>query len=376
MKKLFLLIWENPKSHQTIFPIVKKLSKKFRIYLISRLDNKISYLEKKDSNFSHYCYQKEFKYSKNSQILNKFYLLYFLLYSLIKIILYQPKYIYIINKYPLLIVFFIKIFSNSKIIYHNFDYEPKNKNFFHILLNKIEKKVVRYLYLIIFSHEKRAIKFLNDTKIKKKYLIFNNSLSLDYYKKYKKRKNHISFTKKKLFYFGSIGPGHALNNIIKSFKYLENNIYLTIYGWVVDYNYYKNIKKLIIENNLSKNISVKLDVKDYVWKQEILKNHLGIALYEDISLSHKYMFTASQKINAYIAANIPVLVTKNRDNKKFIDKYNCGVCTSLYPKMIAKNINLTLKNKKKYLTIKKNTNKTFKKVFNFENQFKKIENEL
>ena len=88
------------------------------------------------------------------------------------------------------------------------------------------------------------------------------------------------------------------------------------------------------------------------------------------------MFTASQKINAYIAANIPVLVTKSRDNKKFIDKYNCGVCTSLDPKMIAKNINLSLKSKKKYLTLKKNTNKAFKKVFNFENQFKKIENEL
>ena len=36
-------------------------------------------------------------------------------------------------------------------------------------------------------------------------------------------------------------------------------------------------------DNLSKNISVKLDVKDYVWKHEILKNHLGIALNEDIS---------------------------------------------------------------------------------------------
>ena len=84
------------------------------------------------------------------------------------------------------------------------------------------------------------------------------------------------------------------------------------------------------------------------------------------------MFPASQKINACLAAGIPLLVSRSKDMLKFKSKYKCCVTTSLKPKTIAKNINLIFKNKKNYKYLKKNCLKAFKSTFNFENQFRKL----
>ena len=46
------------------------------------------------------------------------------------------------------------------------------------------------------------------------------------------------------------------------------------------------------------------------------------------------------------------------------------------PNIIAKNINLIFKNKNKYNKLKKNCEKSFRKEFNFENQFRKNKQEI
>ena len=100
----------------------------------------------------------------------------FLLISLFYIILNRPKCVYIINRYPLIIAGLMKVFLKIKIIYHNLDYDPNPKTFFHKIVRKFEFNAVNYLDLLIFSHEKRAKKFFKDVNTKKKYLIFYNSL--------------------------------------------------------------------------------------------------------------------------------------------------------------------------------------------------------
>ena len=82
---------------------------------------------------------------------------------------------------------------------------------------------------------------------------------------------------------------------------------------------------------------MKINLKDFEWKQEMLNSHLGVALYDNSNLSHKFMFTASQKINAYIAAKLPLLISNSKDNQNFIETHRCGICTSLESKIIAKN---------------------------------------
>ena len=164
--------------------------------------------------------------------------------------------------------------------------------------------------------------------------------------------------------------------MIKSTGYMNKNLILEIYGWIVDRNYYLKMYEYLKKNNLNKKVIFKLDVKDFVWKSKMMEANLGIALYEVKSLSHKFMFSASQKINAYLAASLPILVSNTKDNINFLSKYKCGIATNLEPKLIAKNINLIFKRKKLYQSLKRNSKNTFINEFNFEKQFKKIRNQL
>ena len=375
MNKIFFLIWANPSSHQVILPIIRSFSKISKIYLFSSSNKSIELLDKKDSNYSKYCKHKKIPFFENQNFINKLSLIYFLAISFFYILLNKPKYVYIIDKYPLILTFFIKFFLKTKIIYHNLDYEPIAEGLFQKIIKRIELRSVQYLDFLIFSHNMRAKKFFKDSKIKKKFIIFYNSLPTDFYKKYKNK--YLKNTKKKkLFYFGSIGPGHGLFDLIKSAKFLDNNLNLEIYGWVVDDNFYSKIRKFIKKNNLDEKITIKLNVKDFVWKSKMMDAQLGVALYEIKSLSHKFMFPASQKINAYLAACLPVLVSNTKDNKNFLANYKCGVSTHLNSKLIAKNINLIFRNKKLYKSLKKNSKNAFLSEFNFEKQFKKIRDKI
>ena len=188
MKKVFFLIWENPSSHQIILPIIKRFSKFSEVFLFSSLNKNIEFLDKKDSNFSKYCKHKKIPYFENLGFINKLSLFYFLTISFIYIIHNKPKYVYILNKYPLILTFLIKLFSRTKIIYHNLDYDPFCDGFFQKILKKIEFKSIKFLDLLIFSHKSRAKRFLKDSKNKKKFIVFYNSLPKDFYIKYKKKK--------------------------------------------------------------------------------------------------------------------------------------------------------------------------------------------
>lgn len=374
MNKIFFLIWANPSSHQVILPIIRSFSKFGKIYLFSSSNKNIEILDKKDSNYSKYCKHKKIPYFENKIFINKLSLIYFLVISFLYILYNKPKYVYIIDKYPLILTFLIKLFLKTNIIYHNLDYEPTTKGIFQKIIKKIELSSVKYLDLLIFSHKMRAKKFFKDSKIKKKFVIFYNSLPIDFYKKYKS--NHSKKTKKKLFYFGSIGPGHGLFELIKSTKFIDKNLSLEIYGWVVDKNYYSKIYNFIKKNNLGSKILIRLNVKDFVWKSKMMNADLGIALYEIRSLSHKFMFPAAQKINAYLAACLPVLVSNSKDNKSFLANYKCGVSTHIDSKSISKNINLIFRKKGFYSSLKKNSKNAFLNEFNFEKQIKKIHNQI
>ncbi len=374
MNKIFFLIWANPSSHQVILPIIRSFSKFGKIYLFSSSNKNIETLDKRDSNYSKYCKHKKIPFFENQMFINKLSLIYFLVISFFYILYNRPKYVYIIDKYPLVLTFFIKFFLKTRIIYHNLDYEPIAKGIFQKIMKKIELSSVQYLDLLIFSHKMRAKKFFKDSKIKKKFIIFYNSLPTDFYKKYKSK--HSQKIVKKIFYFGSIGPGHGLFELIKSAKFIDKNLILEIYGWIVDKSYYSKIYEFIKKNNLENKILIKLNVKDFVWKSKMMNAHLGIALYEIKSLSHKFMFPAAQKINAYLAAYLPVLVSNSKDNKIFLANHKCGVSTHIDSKSIAKNINLIFRKQKFYKFLKKNSKNAFLNEFNFEKQFKKIRDQI
>tara|TARA_B100001964_G_C14242906_1_gene605967 strand:- start:1588 stop:1917 length:330 start_codon:yes stop_codon:yes gene_type:complete len=99
----------------------------------------------------------------------------------------------------------------------------------------------------------------------------------------------------------------------------------------------------------------------------------GIAFYEPVNTSHKYMVGASQKINSYLSANLPIVNSKQKQFKDFNQKYKCSINVDINnPYKIAKSILIILSNDKKYNKLKKNSNIAFKNKFNFEKQLEKI----
>lgn len=357
-KKYFLIMWENPSAYYFMNYLIKKISKKFNLYIFF-LDNKFE--SNLNTNFEEILKNcKVFKFYKKKNISNKLLYLKFLYKILKSASKEKPHYIYMINRYSIFTLLVLNFFSNSKKIYHNLDFNV-GKNLYFKILNILEKICVYFCDVLIVSHPKRKQYFPNCNNLKK--IVFYNCIN----EIKNNQSSQINLSKKKIaYYFGSLGPSHGLKNLVKSFI-LSNEFYLVIHGWVVDKSYFKELKKIARK---SKNIIIKTNVKKKVWVNQLSKSSLGLALYKNNSYSHKYMSGASQKINIYLAAGLPILTSNSKDFQIFEKKYSCSKSVNIESiDDIIKGIKKTL-NAKIY---KKNAKKAFNSEFNFETQFKKIE---
>jgi hypothetical protein len=85
------------------------------------------------------------------------------------------------------------------------------------------------------------------------------------------------------------------------------------------------------------------------------------------------MVGASTKFNNYLYANIPFLVSKNKDFITFGERLKIyEVVDPQNPINIAKSINILKSNKKLYEKLKKNGKELFSDSMNFECQFNKF----
>jgi len=175
---------------------------------------------------------------------------------------------------------------------------------------------------------------------------------------------------------GTIGKGHALENIITSFNYLDDKFNLTIIcHYIFSKNQYLNyLNKLIITNNLSHRIKIHTTFNYENFIEELKKSHIGLAIYEPTNLSHRYMIGASNKINYYIKYSLPVVLSKIEEHITFIKKYKNGVNVNhKNPKAIAQGIRKISINNFNYKKMSSNSFAVFKNEFNFYNKFKIIE---
>ena len=73
--------------------------------------------------------------------------------------------------------------------------------------------------------------------------------------------------------------------------------------------------------------------------KKMIDSDLGVAFYEPVNTSHKFMTGASQKINSYLAAGLPVLLSNEQQFKLFTKKYKCSVNANIKkPQEIANKI--------------------------------------
>jgi len=370
MSNILCLYWGNPTFYPYIVEKLKYFKNKKKIYFVSRTYKDFFF---KKNFLKNLCRSYTVPHLEN-KILHIFSYVFFILLSFYILIFKNIKIVILYDRNVTIFFFIAKIFK-KKIIYHNFDYNPETilfpKKFKIFILQKIEKICAKYSNLLIFSNDLRAKKFLYKNKINNRYLIAYNGPSLD--KKNVLKKNP---KQKNIIWTGTLGKGHALENIIKSFSFLDKKINLTIICHYVfsSEEYLNNINRLIINNNLAERIKIFTTLTYNNFIKQLRNSIIGLAIYEPTNLSHKYMLGASNKINFYMKYSLPLVLSKNTEQVSFIKKYKNGVNVNHKdPKYIALGIKKILANKINYKKMSLNSCKTFRKEFNFYNKFKQIE---
>ena len=162
-------------------------------------------------------------------------------------------------------------------------------------------------------------------------------------------------------------------NLIKSFKYLPVNYHLTLCGIVLNKNFYSDLKSIIRSSNIERRVKINVSASKKQWVKKMIGSDLGVAFYEPVNTSHKFMTGASQKINSYLAAGLPVLLSDELQFKLFTKKYKCSVNANIKkPQEIANKIKSIFFKREKFKKLKNNSLSAFKNNFNFDNQIKKI----
>ncbi len=378
MKKIFFIIWGNPKFYQTLVFLSQKISKQnFKIFIIAR-------------NLSHEKdIIKKVYFGKNVHILNSpnFFLksnnlldyLIFIFYVFFQFLLIAPNNVIFFNKKSLFCILILKIFrKNTNFTYHNFDFDlvQNTKILKEKILIKFELFCSRFCENLIFPSKERSKIFKKNSKNKKgKFYSFMNCFPVNFqarksskFKSFLIKRNLIE--KKIVCYLGSIGPNHYLHEAVKSFKFINEKIVLVIAGNSIN-NYAKYLKDKIKTYKLKNKVFIIEDVSNDYWYEILKYSKLGLCFYKRINLSHKYMAGTSQKFNNYLFSNIPMIVNDGNDFKKFKIKYDLfDITKSNYPKKIASSIKNILKNTNRYKKIKSNMKITFRNKLNFEKQYR------
>jgi len=379
-KKIFFIVWGNPKFYQTLVSLSKYLSQKnYKVYIFTqKINPEQDIIENID--FGRHskiiCHPLHCSYFPN--LFNFFT---FILYSLFLFLIFRPANTVLFNQHALFCAPLIKLFKKKshKIIYHNFDFDllsnlkiirEKSLRFFEVYLSK-------FCDYLIFPTINRAKIFKKDSNITNtKLLEFKNcfpknfspmkSSKLETFLK----KNNLH-NKKIICHLGTISPGHFIINIIKSARYINNNYIIVIAGTARN-KYAVRLIELINKFNLSNKVFIFENVKNSLWFEILFKSDLGLCFYEDTNLSHNHMSGTSQKFNNYVFANKPMIVNNNNDFLQFKKSFDIfDTVSPTDPKKIALKINFLLNNKARYYKIKKNLKISFLKELNFEVQFKK-----
>ena len=379
-KKIFIILWGDPDFYQTIFFLSKHLSKKnYYVYIIKRKSNKLSKLINNiDYGRNSKILDLSFSSGSNNFILNLIDLIYFSIQSLKYFLSIKPEKVIFFNYKSLYIQLLFNLFkkNNNKFVYHNFDFDLQ-ENLLSLkekLNSKLEIFLSKFSDYLIFPSKERAQVFKKISKRRDDvFFEFKNCFPLNFTKIRKKSSKFDlknKFKKKKIIcHLGSIGPSHNLKEIVLAGKYIGKDKIIVIGGFSID-GYSDYLNKLIIKNHLKDKVLILKDIKNDLWFEILLNSKIGLCFYEQHNLSHKYMAGTSTKFNNYLLFKKPMIVSNNKNFKLFKKKFDIfDLVNSSNPKKIAYQINSLLKNKQRYLKIKKNMGMAFRTDLNFENQF-------
>tara|TARA_B100000989_G_scaffold298702_1_gene289309 strand:+ start:1077 stop:2279 length:1203 start_codon:yes stop_codon:yes gene_type:complete len=217
--------------------------------------------------------------------------------------------------------------------------------------NKLILIIIRYITRLIYNNcdlilvqSKKFIypvKKLSNTQIR---TFYNPSqFSSVRKKKYKVKKNKI----KKIYYTGNIGNAQNLENLIKFCKNTKlNNFKITLFG---DGSRKDWIKKIIINESLSKKIEIKNYLKNNFIKEIAKADSLLLMLSKGKALSK----TIPAKFQTYLYFGKPIISWSDGEVSNIINKNKLGYTAKSnsiheFSQSVSKIINMKQKSYKKF----------------------------
>jgi glycosyltransferase involved in cell wall biosynthesis len=177
----------------------------------------------------------------------------------------------------------------------------------------------------------------------------------------------IKGNKKMLIFQGSgINMDRGAEEALEMMQYLENTLLYIIGSGDV----FEILKEKRISLNLEDKVII-LDKMPYEKLMEYTKAaDLGLSLDKNTNLNYEY--SLPNKIFDYIQCNTPILASNRKLVAQLISKNNIGkIITTHNPQKLAEIVNEIFNNEKEYTVWKKNL-KTVAKIYNWENESKKL----
>ncbi|MCG7856209.1 glycosyltransferase [Flavihumibacter sediminis] len=275
---------------------------------------------------------------------------------------------------PLLSFYFTKVLIPKSVLvwYHNHDMPNVNKVRKYSIgwfSSKYEFSAMRHIQYFSLPSTDRLIYYPEfDHSIP--YFYLPNFPSLKVYSK----RNQPSLEKGpvRILFQGSIGEGHALEEIILLLteKINGQELELVLKGPVRD-SYRDKLSKFAEEHGVSGKVKW-IGVGPYHKLPEVTQScHIGIAIYMGKDNVSKTLGTASNKIYEYAACGLPVMLYDNEQFRKHLGSFNWTFFTDGTLESLRDTINLMLDRFNYYST---QARSDFESGLNFELNFDSIIN--
>jgi glycosyltransferase involved in cell wall biosynthesis len=276
-----------------------------------------------------------------------------------------------------------RIRPKTKLIYHNFDFDVSTSALGPLgrLLRRIELVAARRADMTIFPAPGRAAKYKTMARLTREPLSVLNCFPLSWPRQKTGELQRLLENKGLCFdrlvvHLGSIDPFHGIEATIRSVPEWKGNWGLILAGFS-NGSYLEDMQKLVEQLGLANRVIFLPSVSYSLWYDCLYSAHLGICLYEPCNLSHAYMAGTSQKLNNYLVAGIPSIVSNSPDFIAFVERYNTSkVAEATDPHSIAHAVNSLLCDPEEYAAHCRAVKHAFESEFNFDKQFEPILRQL
>lgn len=267
----------------------------------------------------------------------------------------------------------------ARLVYHNLDLSEESKlRIYGRVLKSFERFTVHTADLTIFSSIGRAALFAAEVNLKCEPVVMMNCQRLEI-KEQPTGELGIILAEKGLQFdrlvvrLGSLGPGHAIEATIRSVQEWQGNWGLILVG-VGAPDYLASLQQLIAQLNLTQRILILPSVPYSLWYDCLYAADAGVALYEPGSnINHLSMAGAGNKLNLYLKAGIPSIVSNIPDFVAFVERYQAGVVAATHePAAIARAVNAVFADDTYYQHMSQQARSAFETEFNFERQFQPV----